>query len=642
MSGSPPLGRFALPARLDGVPDWASHRLHRPVTPFHSTIMSEAKESRLTKYLPLLLDALRSTDPKPMKPAEAAAWIQANSTVPDDELERKTDNGRESIFQFNVRCARNFLCKGGFIDDAKRGFWSLTESGRHTKMNPQEAAAFDAKIRAETKATQVEDLEFEEQEEFEDEISYWLVGAFTGGQDQTDRFLVQGIWENNFKDDRIADDVRSMEPGDRIIIKASYTRKHDLPFDVNGKSVSVMAIMATGTILENPGNGRSVRVAWDKKSDPREWYFFTYRKTLSRVQTGSEEAQQLLNFAIKDAPQDYGWWLSRPYWAKKYGLTSKDDVKLFPDKGRPIAKELKDEGTDYSLADIIDEGCFLPKAKLEEIADALEKKKNVILQGPPGTGKTWLAKRLGYARLGSNSRETESSRIRVVQFHAALCYEDFVRGWRPSGVNGKASLQLMDGIMMQAITAAKSDPNPFVLVIEEINRGNPAQIFGEMLTLLEDTKRNEKDAMELTYRRDQSEVVFIPDNLFVIGTMNIADRSLAIVDFALRRRFAFFNLEPVLGKAWRKWCVEKGIADGFCDKIEARFNELNQQISSAVGLGPQFCIGHSFVTPGKPISDAPSWFRAKVLTEIGPQLEEYWPDSPATAKEATDKLLSGI
>jgi 5-methylcytosine-specific restriction protein B len=88
--------------------------------------MSEAKESRLTRYLPLLLDALRSTDPKPMKPAEAAAWIQANSTVQDDEMQRKTGNGKESIFQFNVRCARNFLCKGGFIDDAKRGFWSLT------------------------------------------------------------------------------------------------------------------------------------------------------------------------------------------------------------------------------------------------------------------------------------------------------------------------------------------------------------------------------------------------------------------------------------------------------------------------------------------------------------------------------------
>ena len=157
-----------------------------------------------------------------------------------------------------------------------------------------------------------------------------------------------------------------------------------------------------------------------------------------------------------------------------------------------------------------------------------------------------------------------------MQFHPSLAYEDFVRGWRPAG-NGR--LELVDGIFMQAIQAAESEPDrPFVLVIEEINRGNPAQIFGEMLTLLEDSKRRRSEAMELAYRREPGERVHIPGNLYIIGTMNVADRSLAIVDLALRRRFAFINLEPRFGDPWRAWCEHRGIESSVLTEIENRMN----------------------------------------------------------------------
>jgi hypothetical protein len=136
----------------------------------------------------------------------------------------------------------------------------------------------------------------------------------------------------------------------------------------------------------------------------------------------------------------------------------------------------------YSLSDIILDGCFLDLSELKEIHDQLRSKRNLILQGPPGTGKTWLAKRLGYALIGFKSRR----RIRVIQFHPSLSYEDFVRGWR---THTAGTLELVDGIFLQAIQAARYDKAPFVLIIEEINRGNPAQVFGEMLTLLENTKR---------------------------------------------------------------------------------------------------------------------------------------------------------
>jgi 5-methylcytosine-specific restriction protein B len=183
-----------------------------------------------------------------------------------------------------------------------------------------------------------------------------------------------------------------------------------------------------------------------------------------------------------------------------------------------------------------------------------------------------------------------------------------------------------------------------VLVIEEINRGNPAQIFGEMLTLVENTKRRPSEAIELAYRKVAGERVHVPENLYVIGTMNVADRSLAIVDLALRRRFAFVDLEPRLGPAWRKWCASRGLDDAICCEIATRIAALNADITAAISLGPQFRIGHSYVTPDieETVRDARAWFQAKVDTEIGPLLDEYWYDAPETAKSARAKLLAGL
>ena len=177
---------------------------------------------------------------------------------------------------------------------------------------------------------------------------------------------------------------------------------------------------------------------------------------------------------------------------------------------------------------------------MEAALALLRRKKNLVLQGPPGTGKTWLAKRLGYALLGAR----DTRRMTAVQFQPSLSYEDFVRGWRPDGEGG---LLLADGVFLEVVDAAREQPEQdFVLVIEEINRGNPAQIFGELLTLLEADKRHEDEALRLAYPRPeiQNERVHVPPNLYVIGTMNLADRSLALVDLALRRRFGFKTLKP--------------------------------------------------------------------------------------------------
>jgi len=293
----------------------------------------------------------------------------------------------------------------------------------------------------------------------------------------------------------------------------------------------------------------------------------------------------------------------------------------------------------YSIENIMADGCFLEREVLERMLKRLRAKKNLILQGAPGTGKTWLSKRLAFALIGKK----DESKVCAVQFHPNLSYEDFVRGWRPSG---EGHLALIDGPFMELIDSAKRNPEEkYVMIIEEINRGNPANILGELLTLLEADKRTPDAALELSYRRKEHELVYIPANIYVIGTMNIADRSLALVDFALRRRFAFITLEPTLGQRWIDWVNKKSkIPVAFLRDIARRVEYLNRKISDDPSLGPQFKVGHSFVTPPNemPIDDPREWFREVVETEIVPLLEEYWYDALTKAQQAKEELLEGL
>ena len=725
--------------------------------------------------------------------------------------------------------------------------------------------------------------------------AHWFVGAaWDDTDDQTSRFLEEGLWENGYKD-RYLDDVRAMRPGDRIAIKSTYTRKADLPFDNRGESVSVMAIKATGTVTENPGNGRTVRVDWSNREDPpREWYFTTYWQTVHQVAAGSDwKTDGLIEFTFEAQEQDLERFLIHPQWRQRYGYKREDrrfrwtgcyaaiadklldyrndrqpliehilDIASrvgplslsilqdrFPDgstgpladicpfttmatfnrgmtntnrqavareiveflgvdvpipdsfPGIPVVNnqrtwffpyskhrgdgdidtlwrvfaaalrfahadtpesraeltetydqalevkgvawnlsmglywvrpwdfvpldrmsrsyvsqeleirvpttgrtkpgggarylefldELKTQFDDdrcpvhsfpefslsawhigsgneppngesadtagndtdleedergggaaeeYSVTNVVDEGCFLERAKIERLLERLHARKNLILQGPPGTGKTWLSKRLAFALVGKR----DERRVRAVQFHPNLSYEDFVRGWRPVG---DGELALADGVFMEAIRAASRSPGKkFVVVIEEINRGNPAQIFGELLTLLEADKRSHRDAVELCYpdADGRRRAMHIPENLHVIGTMNIADRSLALVDLALRRRFAFVTLEPSLGEAWGNWVVQKcGAAPSLVEEIRSRIGALNERIAGDARLGSQFRIGHSYVTPSNCLEPGGTreWFRQVVETEIGPLMEEYWFDSPNDASQARQQLLDG-
>ena len=464
----------------------------------------------------------------------------------------------------------------------------------------------------------------------------WFVGAAWGStDDQTERFLREGIWENGWEEDHFSSDItKSVRTGDRIVLKARYGRQYDLPFDNHGRYVPGMLIKAIGRVTHNMGDGRFLKVDWTRIDPPREWYFSMYAQTIHAVRSDNWKTQALIAFAFNDTPQDIDRFRNDPQYRERFGDRN---VSQEPSTIEAPHMTVQSRQEPYTINSILKEGCFLAQPALETMLQRLRTKQNIILQGPPGTGKTWLAKRLAYALIG----RVDNSRMRPMQFHPNLSYEDFVRGWRPQG-DGR--LSLVDGPFLAMVEQARTDAeNDYVMVIEEINRGNPASVFGEMLTLLEADKRNADEALALAYPRQDDERVHIPPNVYVIGTMNTADRSIAMVDLALRRRFAFFDLEPMLNAIWRNWVEEQcGIDGEFLDAVAQRINSLNEEIATDRNLGRQFRIGHSFATPapGTSIEDPDEWFEQVVETEIVPLLREYWFDNPDRVDEARSKLLA--
>ncbi|MFE6254550.1 AAA family ATPase [Agromyces sp. NPDC057865] len=344
---------------------------------------------------------------------------------------------------------------------------------------------------------------------------------------------------------------------------------------------------------------------------------------------------EAMNVWLADPESPYNTFAEFSNAAWQYGLAPTPDTSPVP-PSTPISPATKvAPGESYTTDSIREDGGFVSAIELEAMLERLRAKKNVILQGPPGTGKTWLARRLGWALCD----ERGSDRVQVVQFHPSLTYEDFVRGWRPTG----SALELTDGPFLTICTEAAAHPeDPYVLVIEEVNRGNPAQILGELLTLIEADYRSPEYAIRLAYPRN-GERFFVPPNVHLLGTMNVADRSLAIVDMALRRRFSFIELKPAFDEDWVQHVSGLGYDLKLLEVYGKRLNALNETIANDGSLGRQYCVGHSFFTPhlsiGETGLDTPQWWQRVIETDIRPLLEEYWFDQPDTARAAIAQLL---
>lgn len=275
---------------------------------------------------------------------------------------------------------------------------------------------------------------------------------------------------------------------------------------------------------------------------------------------------------------------------------------------------------------------FISESDFLQAVALIKRKKNVILQGPPGVGKTFIASKLAYQIM----QEVKDANIEMIQFHQSYSYEDFIQGLRPTK---KGNFELQNGIFYNFCQRAIAHPGrPFFFIIDEINRGNLSKIFGELLMLIEADKRGDKFAIKLTYSEDEEDRFYVPENMHIIGTMNTADRSLAIVDYALRRRFAFINLQPEYGKSFRSFLSDKGLSIGLIDHICSSVSKLNENIIADKNLGNGFQIGHSYFCAFNEGEDENKWWDEILSFEIRPLLEEIWFDDISKVDDCMKQL----
>ena len=307
---------------------------------------------------------------------------------------------------------------------------------------------------------------------------------------------------------------------------------------------------------------------------------------------------------------------------------TKDEYEFIMDMIReenPLTS--KDMNTSYTKKDFLSE-VYMSENQYDRLSGVLLNKMNLILQGAPGVGKTFTAKRLAYSLMG----EKDDSRIEFVQFHQNYSYEDFVMGYRPSG----DSYELKYGIFYQFCKKAENQPDKkFFFIIDEINRGNLSKIFGELLMLIEKDYRGTKAT--LAYNGMPFSV---PKNLYIVGMMNTADRSLAMIDYALRRRFSFFEIAPAFeSKGFKEY--QHSLDNRTFNELISEIVKLNGEISRDKSLGKGFCIGHSYFCGKTKETCTNEWMQSVVNYDILPMLSEYWFDDD-TKVQRWDHILHGV
>lgn len=547
-------------------------------------------------------------------PEQARNQIISDLTLPDDIV--NVTRGKKGLKKFDneVAWARNYLAYEGFIDKSVRGVWTLTEKGKVSPISDEIASEIFFKWVDILKERRENNQTASEIQEEAREKHYWLY-APGDNSSKWDEFYEQGIMGIGWDE---LDDLKQFPSKDAM--KAKMKKLYGEEYSYRN---SAHATWQFANEL-HPGD-----IVYAKKG----LYKIIGRGIVESEYIYANERPEFKHIhKIK--------WTHSGEWEHpgQAALKTLTDITPYTDYVRKLEALFLDDRADileeekeiaygpYSKDDFLNE-VFMDSEQYETMVSLLKNKKNIILQGAPGVGKTFAAKRLAYSLMGMK----DTSRVMMVQFHQSYSYEDFIIGFRPT----KSGFELTPGPFYEFCKKAQDDnERDYFFIIDEINRGNLSKIFGELLMLIEKDKRGEK--LRLLY---SNELFSVPKNMYIIGMMNTADRSLALIDYALRRRFSFFDIEPAFDSEGFKEMMM--IADN--PKFEAlveRIKELNTFISKDESLGDGFRIGHSYLCTNTPVTD--DWIASVVKYELLPLLKEYWFDEPAKVEQWTNKLSGAL
>ncbi len=568
--------------------------------------------SFLKWFLPLI-NALRELGGS-ATPEQARNQIISDLNLPDEVINEKRGKTETKKFDNEVAFARNYLAYEGYIDKSVRGIWTLTEKGLVAPITDEIASEIFLKwvdilkVRRENQQVSLSNVRNK------NEKRYWI---YAPGENSSkwDEFHEQGIMGIGWDE---MGDLKQYPSKDAMKTKMKELYGKDFSYmnsahatwqfanelqsgDIVYVKKGMYKVIGRGVVeseyiydTERDEYKHIHRIKWTHKG---EWEHpgQAVQKTLTDITAYIDYVQKLETLFIEDYTVD----------------NNKEKEVIYPP---------------YTEDDFLSE-VFMDEESYTTLVNLLKAKKNIILQGAPGVGKTFVAKRLAYSIIG----ERDTSRVMMVQFHQSYSYEDFIMGYRPS----KDGFELTPGPFYQFCKIAQDDDErEYFFIIDEINRGNLSKIFGELLMLIEKEKRGEK--LRLLY---SNELFSVPPNVYIIGMMNTADRSLAMIDYALRRRFAFFELEPAFDSEGFKAIMLEANHTKFNDLIE-QIKALNDFISQDESLGDGFRIGHSYLCPNEEVTD--EWLMAVVKYELLPLLSEYWFDEQSKIEQWTKKLYGAL
>lgn len=561
-----------------------------------------------------LLQALRDLGGS-ATPNEVRAKIIENEQLSADEINATRGKNNVNKFENEVAFARNYLVYAGYLDKGVRGIWTLTEAGKNVEMTDTLASDIFRKGVAENQSKRDKNGAAIADDGV-DTVHYWM---YSPGENSC-------MWEEFYSEGIMAigwGEIGNLKTFDS---KDSMKEKMREAFDTN-------------LSYKN-----AAHATWQFANDIRIGDVIFVKKGM----------HQLVGRGIVTSDYEYDTdrsdeyrnirkvkWTHKGEWAHPgqavmktlTDITAYNDyveklTALFEDESIEDVEEIEKNYPAYTERDFLDE-VYMTEEEYKRLVGILRVKKNIILQGAPGVGKTFAAKRLAYSMMGVK----DIDRVMMVQFHQSYSYEDFIMGFRPSAT----SFELKKGPFYNFCKKAEIDSdNDYFFIIDEINRGNLSKIFGELFMLIENDKRGIE--LQLLY---SDEKFAVPANVHIIGMMNTADRSLAMLDYALRRRFAFFDIKPGFEtEGFRKYRVS--IDYEKFDKLVSCVEVLNVDISKDETLGEGFCIGHSyFCNLGADNVDDQCLYGI-VEYELIPLLKEYWFDEPDKVRDWSNKLRSAI